>query len=118
MLKHLPVNLKNRASNISFAYEFPYGNDKSSNQLFINPLVIVGFPLSMDSFKMAGNLRFFSLKGELKISSICVSSTSRNLFKNTNFTLHRKDCIEKIRQNLGQQIDQLYSQGAFNVFKD
>lgn len=83
MLKYLPESLKNGISDLKFQYDFIYDNNALTGfdgVNLLNPLVIVGFLLSCDDFKMIANLKIFNLKDEIKFSSICVVRHARIIF--------------------------------------
>lgn len=121
MIKYLPTNITAGESELNINYNFIY-NDQESGTKFdginiFNPLILVGFPMSSDKFNMIANLRIFNEHGEIKFSSACLSNVSKNIFKNTNMTELRKNCIDGMMENLQTQINQSYEKGDFDVFK-
>ena len=120
MKKYLPKNISlNENAKISVIYEFA-DNAKSSSwdeaNLF-NPLALVGFPSGNNNLTIAGNLKFYNDKTELKFSSVCVASKSRSLFSDADFTELRKIRAQQLAENLEKQINLSFEKGEFDVFE-
>lgn len=110
--EYLPSTLKhdqNSPLEAHYTYSVNYVNGSTDwdGLNLLNPLLIVGFPMSQESVIVEGKLEFKDKENTLQqFSASCIAEKTRNLFQTGGSSGPRKACLLALRDTINQQLHQ------------